>query len=228
MIVSIHQPNYIPWPGFFHKILTTDMMILLDQVQYDDKSFSNRNRIKTPQGPKLLSVPVRLPHYDLRFKDVLIDPVNTAWSRKHIRTLQTNYRKAAHFEELEYGLVEIYDLKWNLLVDLNVALIEWILSYLDVRTKLIRASELNVEGKGNELLLEICRAVGADEFLSGSGARGYIRPEIFEASRVRLRFQHFALPPYPQLYGNFVSNLSILDMLFNLGKSTKALIMEVN
>jgi len=226
VIVAIHQPNYIPWAGFFHKVLKTDAMVLLDNVQYVDKSWSNRNWIKTPNGPLLLSVPVRLPRYDMPFKDVQIDSANPTWGRKHWRTLTQAYLKAPFFRDFSSFLEEAYSTRWNLLIDFNIALIGWTLRCLGAESRLLRASQMQLEGSSNELLINICKYVGADEFLSGSGCFDYIRPEMFRESGIEIYFQDFQCPIYAQLHGPFVPNLSILDMLFNVGRESAQLIRQ--
>lgn len=219
MIVAIHQPNFLPWIGYFYKILKCDIFVFLDNVQYTKNSFINRNKIKTSQGEMWLTVPVSF-DFGQKILEVKINN-NSDWKEKHIKTLELNYKKAPFFKEIYEMIKGIYnEKKWTYLVDLNITLILEICNYLDIRRKFIRASDLEVEGKSTELLISIVKKLGGDMYLSGFGGAKYQEEELFEKSNIKLQYYNFKHPIYNQLWGEFISNLSILDLLFNYGKST--------
>lgn len=218
MRVAIHQPNFLPWLGYFYKMAQCDVFVLLDNVQYTKNSFINRNRIKTPQEVMWLTVPVKIKgRFGQLINNVEID--NTVdWRRKHLGTLETNYRKAKFFEPIFQSLKTIYFMgDWNNLCELNIRLLEWTLSLLKLEKKLIRASDLNVEGESTQLLINIVKKLGGNIYLSGFGGAKYQEEELFKKAGVALTYYSFEHPVYPQLWVGFVPNLSIIDLLFNCG-----------
>jgi hypothetical protein len=217
-VVAIHQPNYLPWLGYFYKIAHCDVFVFLDNVQYEKNGFTNRNKIKTSQGPMWLTVGVLTkgsPHQTVR--EVRIDN-NVAWGEKHWKSMSQNYSKAPCFEEYAERFRSRYHGSWENLADLNEAFVRDICQMLGVASvEFRRASLLDVSGAGSELLAAICRQVGADTYLSGFSGEGYMEKEPFERSAVRIRCYDFAHPDYHQLWGEFVPNLSVVDLLFNEG-----------
>jgi hypothetical protein len=150
-----------------------------------------------------------------RIKD--IETVDSGWERTHWKTLVFNYSRAPYFERLAPRLHEIYKIRWRNLAEISETLIRLVLEYLDLRPVIYRASELEVEGKSSELLVDICRAVGDWEYLSGTGAKDYLDLAVFEREGISVKFQRFSSPMYPQLFGEFIPDLSAIDYLFNCG-----------
>ena len=221
MVVAIHQPNFLPWLGYFYKLGRSDVFVLLDNVQYTKNSFINRNRIKTPQGAKWLTVPVKIKGRSGQLiKDVEIN--NAAdWRKKHLRTLEANYKKARFFEPIFQGLEAVYYAnEWDNLCEFNIRLLKWALSMLKSEKRLIRASELSVGGKGTQLLINIVKALGGNMYLSGFGGVKYQEEGLFREAGITLSYCEFEHPIYPQLWGEFVSNLSVADLLFNCGPAS--------
>lgn len=217
MLISIHQPYYIPWLGLFHKILVTDKIVLLDHVQYADKDMQNRNYIKTHQGRLLLSVPVILPHYDTPANQIKIDNSKN-WRKKHCRSIEMSYRKAKYFDQYIDYFNKLYQKEWEYLVDLNIEVIKFIATELKLNLEFIRSSELDIKAQKNEQLVEICKKVKADAFLSGSfAAKAYLDHDIFPENNIKLYVHDFKHPEYPQLNGEFTPCLSAVDLLFNCG-----------
>jgi hypothetical protein len=166
MIVAIHQPNFLPWLGYFYKIAKCDVFVLLDNVQYVKNSFINRNKIKTPQGAQWLTVPVKTKgRFGQLIKDVEIN--NTVdWRKRHLRTLEMNYKRAKYFEPVFRGVEAIYFARdWQNLCELNIEILKWVVSILGIEKKLMRASELNVKGEGTQLLINIVKEVGGNTYL---------------------------------------------------------------
>jgi hypothetical protein len=219
-IAAIHQPNYIPWLGYFFKIAHSDKFVFLDIVAYSSGSFVNRNSIKTPNGPAWLTVPVVKSG---RFGQ-LVGEVETSniqpWAGRHLATLQSNYGRAPYFKEtlalLEPHFRAATD-KRKSLSNFNIEVICSIATYLRINTQFIRASELNVSGHKTELLLDICRVVGATTYLAGTGGKSYQEDEKFVHAGITPLFSSFSQRSYPQLFGEFVGNLSIVDVLMNCG-----------
>lgn len=221
MIVSIHQPNYFPWPGFFHKIVQSHIFVVFDDVQLPrGKDFIVRNRIKTENGAKWLRVPVKEKSSLKLIQDVEINN-DLKWYEKHWNSIQNNYSAAPFFPKYQNQFHELFKRKWNLLVDLNLEIIYLIMNILKMKTKIVRSSELNVKACGTDKILGIIKKLNADEYLTGygSGSRRYIegKENLFEKNGIKIKKQEFFCPIYSQLFGNFVPDLTICDMLFNIG-----------
>lgn len=217
MRVAIHQPNFCPWLGFFEKVRQADQLVLLDDVQFIKRGFIQRNAIKTPQGKQWLGVPVITKgRYLQQIREVEINQENR-WQEKAVQTLQHAYAGAPAFSTHVDAVQQILKAEFDLLIDLNCQLLDLFFETLGIRIPVIRASALpSVEGTGTERLIRICQAVGAKEYVSGAGGRNYQDEEAFEEAGVQLTYAAFAHPVYPQRFGPFVPNLSVLDYLFNV------------
>ncbi len=216
MILAAHQPQYLPWPGYFNKILHCDIFVILDDVQYKKNEWQNRNKIKTSDGVKWLTVPV---HYKFgqKINEIKIDK-KVFWQKDHIKTIFFNYKKSKFFDEV-YPLVEKFlNKNYDFLVDVNMESIKMVLEYLDIKKKIVKSSDYNVEGEKTLRLVNLCKIFNAGIYLSGKGAKEYIDEELFKANNIKLVYQNYQPKEYPQLFGDFVPNLSIIDMMFNCGK----------
>ena len=226
--IAIHQPNYLPWLGYFHKIQLADEFVILDDVDYQSgnaTSITNRTRIKTANGETLLTIPVLKNHESRHINQVRIDN-KQPWPKKHLRTLQMAYAKSPHFDEV-YALIEaVLSREFERLAPLNQSLIGEICGYLELETPLRLSSSLDgVQAtEKNERIIEICQSLGATAYFSGSGAREYNDEALYLSHNIKLDYTRFAAPVYPQLHGEFVAGLSIVDALFNCGRETKALL----
>jgi hypothetical protein len=218
MIVSIHQPNYIPWLGFFHKIVQSDVYVSLDIVQFTKNSFQNRNKIKTANGEMWLTVPVLTKNKFGQITNEAEINNSVSWGRGHCRSIRQNYGKAAYFKFfIEFFETVYMDENFTKLVDLNETILKFINKTLGIRSKFIKASSLGVQGQGTELLVEICKTIGADTYLSGSGGKKYLEEQRFKDEGIQLIYDNFQHPIYDQLFGPFLPNLSIIDLIFNHG-----------
>jgi len=226
MKVAIHQPQYLPWLGYFDKIDQADCFVLLDDVQFKKNEWQNRNKIKTAAGWQWLTVPV-LHRFPQRICEVRINRTDP-WSRKHLQALTSNYSSAPFFDLHRPFFEEIYGREWTLLVDLNVAAITYLAEALGMRTKLVMASSLPVpaELEATDRLIAICQAVGANTYLSGVGGREYLDLAPFEEAGIGVLFQAFQTRPYPQRFGVFVADLSIVDLLFNCNDQSLQIIRQ--
>jgi len=213
MRIAVLQPGYLPWLGFFDQECSVDTFVLYDDVQYDRRGWRNRNRVKTPDGPVWITVPViQKGKYDQIIRDVRIDN-DRPWRKKHLGTIEAFYKKAPYFETLYPGFTEVLSRNHEYLWKLDFDLILWMNGIIGIDTKIIHASELDVSGNKSERLLEICRSLGADEYYSGAAARHYLDINLFRENGIEVYYQEYIHPVYPQLQGEFISHLSALDLL---------------
>ncbi len=227
MIVAVHQPQYLPWLGYIHKMIQADVFCYLDSVQYRKNEWQNRNRIKTAQKWQWLTVPVchRFPQ---KITEVEINNRHK-WKKKHLQALVTNYSKAPFFDNYFSAFEECFTRDWKWLSELNVFLIEHIRSFLGLQQKpTVLASRLALRDDPTDRLIDICKAVGADTYLSGQDGASYMDLDRFESSNIKAIFQKFNHPVYPQLYEEFQSHLSVMDLLFNCGPQSLAIIRKAN
>jgi hypothetical protein len=218
MRIAIHQSHYLPWQAYFDKIARADLFVVLDDVQFTKNGWQNRNKIKTPQGGIYLTVPVRA-HRGQRIADVAIDP-NRDWARRHWRSLQMSYGRAPFFGWHREALEGLYTTEWPDLLSLNQALLLYCLRALEIATPVVRSSDLSVGGESTMRLIEICRAVGADSYLTGACALdAYLDASAMRAAGISVVVQDWEAPRYRQQYPRtgFVPDLSILDLLLNEG-----------
>lgn len=200
-----------------------------DQVQYQKKNFLNKNYIKGPDGrPLRLTVPVQTSgRFDQRIAETKID--NSApWARKHWKSIQLSYAKAPYFKRYESFFAEVYGREWELLVDLNRHLLDFFIAELGIEVEQVYMREGEFAGAGNELVLDMCKKMGAERYIFGAGGRDYAQEEDFAAAGIELYFQDYIHPQYPQQHGEFVAGSSIVDLLFNCGDSSLEILMAGN
>lgn len=220
MIAAIHQPNFLPWIGYFYKIINSDVFILLDDVQYTKNSFINRNKIKTQNGEQWLTIPVKhTGHFGDLIKDISIDSAEKA-EKKIKGTLIGSYKKAKYFDEV-FNFLEFSFAKESGISSLNDKLIKKVCIYLGINTKIIKSSDLNLsENNSTDKLVNICKDLGADKYLAGFGSKNYQDNEKFKQAGIECEVYDFKHPVYQQLWGDFIPNLSIIDLLFNFGNNS--------
>ena len=227
-IVVIHQPDFIPYLGFFHRFLHADMYIALDHVQfvrYSNRSWTHRDKIKTEQGEKWLSVSIKKAPLDTPINQIELS-TDVDWKQSNLQLLDQNYRKAPFFGELMPEIERLYAQSHRLLRDFNMASIEMLMDMLDVRTPWVWSSRLAPVGAKNEMLVDLLKKVSATHYLSGVGAWDYFQPEPFAAAGIEVIWQNFTHPVYKQQFGEFVPYLSSLDVLFNHGINASREIMR--
>jgi hypothetical protein len=224
--IGIHQPNFLPYAGFFKKVLLSDILVILDNVQYSKNGFINRNRIKTPSGPLWITVPVKTSgKFQQPINEVEISEI-VDWRRKHLHTLEQNYKKAPFFNEVFQILSRIYENKTNSLSEMNINFIKAICEYLDIKPQFEIASKIQTEGVSTARLVEICQHFMGDIYIYGKGGDNYMNFYEFRDAGIQLELCEYANPEYPQLGADFEPNLSIVDMLFNVGKEAEKIIQQ--
>lgn len=227
MIVSANQPYFAPYPGFFFKAQLSDVFVILDDVQFPRKTtWITRNRFKNDQGTLWMTIPVWKKGLGLQqISDVRICHSGN-WRKKHLRSLQSAYAHAPflpdHLEPMERVLSNSYER----LVDLNMVIINYVLGFLAIETRIVQMSELGVQGKGERLIVDICKSLGATQFMVQSSGLAYYDPIRFTSEGIEL--VTFKKPEivYPQLWGDFIANLSILDMMFTCGPKTREILFK--
>ena len=223
MVVAAHQPQYLPWLGYFHKIDRADIFVLLDNVQYKKNEWQNRNRIKTAQGWQWLTVPVLYKYPQLINEVMINNRVN--WQHKQRQATLSNYRRAPYYERLEGFLEDIFSSSWQLISHLNVAVVKRLTAILGIDTPLYIASELGEFPEDpDERLIAITKHFRADTYLAGAGGRGYMDLDKYSQSGIEVIFQDFKHPVYSQLFGEFEPFMSVIDLIFNHGDKSLTII----
>ena len=213
-VVAIHQPEYLPWLGFFKKMMNVELFVFLDDVQFRKKGWQNRNRIRINDGTTLLSIPVHTHSYP-KINEVTIDNEKN-WSIRHKKSILYNYARAPYFDEIKDFIESIFEKKFQYLVDLNTEIIKFIMNELEIKSKIVFSSELEISKKDSDRVLDICKAVGADHYITGTfWAESNLRVEEFKKSNIDVEFQKFQHPIYKQIHGEFIPEMSIIDLLFN-------------
>lgn len=217
MIVAIHQPNFLPWLGFFYKMVRADMFVLLDSVAFAKGSYTNRIKIKSAAGPAWLTVPVLTSgKLGQPIRETQCTPT-VDWRAKLVRTLETNYGGCPFFGAYGPDVCQIISSSGDSLAELNITLVRHMAAKLDIHTPVVRSSELRAEGKATELLIAICKELGAETYLSGSGGANYQDEQSFAAAGLKLIYANYRHPTYRQAFGEFAGGLSIVDLVFNCG-----------
>lgn len=226
MIVSVHQPQYLPWLGYFDKILKSDIFVFLDNVQYKKREFQNRNKIRAKNGWLWLTVPVITKSlFYQKISEVKID--NTQhWQKEHWETIKMYYRSSKYFENYKDFFEKSYNQEWTKLTDLNVTIIKYLLECLEIKIPLLFESELGINGEATERIINICKKLNADTYLSGIGGKDYLDEELMKKEKIKLIYQDFKHPEYPQVYPGFELYMSAIDLLFNGGPESKKILMN--
>ena len=214
--VSIHQPDFLSYIGFFNKINKSDIFVILDDVRMSKSGWTHRDQIKTINGTVWLTIPIKKIKNEKKIRLTEINN-NNNWKSKHLNLIYENYKKAQFFDETFDMLKEIYSFNTNKLIEFNLNSIKKIFKILNIKKKIIFLSDLNVNGEKNELLINILNKLEAKYYLSGDGARNFLDIEKFYQNGLKIVFNKFKHPVYNQLHGEFVCNLSIIDIFFNCG-----------
>ncbi len=223
-LISIRQPGYLPFLGFFKKIESSDVFVFLDDVQFEKNDWDNRNKIKTIDGSAWLTIPV-FHKFGTKLNEIKIDNTQE-WNKKHRKTIETNYQKSEYFSKYWEDIELILSKKWEKLIDLNFEFITYFMKKLEITTPTVKSSELKIEKIGSDRLLEICKKLNSDTYLSGELGINYLDEDIFSKNNVDIIYEKFIHPTYKQDHGEFLPNMSIIDILFNEGENAAKILKE--
>ena len=228
MILTAHQPVYLPWLGLFHKIALADEFISFDQVQYVPKDWINRNKVLGSGGPTWLTVPcIKVGRFESTISQTKIDSTSN-WASKHWKTLRLCYGKAPFFKRYADFFEDTYGRQWELLSDLNMHMLKWFLGELGIKVPVKSAGEYQFKGEKSALVLDMCKQLGAELYIFGALGRDYADQAAFADAGVKIMFQDYVHPTYTQTQRGFVSHLAIVDLLFNCGPSSFDILMTGN
>jgi len=213
--VAIHQPQYLPWLGYFDKLDSADVFIVLDTVQFKKHEWQNRNRIRVKDGWQWLTVPI-IDRFPERIDRVEVN-ARTDWQRKHCQALRLHYGRAPFWEPLGPELLALLQRPWSRIGELNVAVTDLLCRHLGIRTTRVLASSLAAREEPTDRLIDLCRAVGGTVYLAGQSGPAYMDVERLVEAGISVQVQAYAHPEYPQRYQPFVSHLAVVDLLFNCG-----------
>ena len=218
------QPAYIPWLGYFDRISKSDIHIVLDDVTMDKSSktkFTNRNKIRTPNGWSWLTVPLQsVARSDEKvISDLEISP-GMNWSEKHWKTIQSNYSRSNYYSDHSDYFENFYRQDWNNLAPMLQESTRYLLQKLGIQTQQLMSSELSPQSKKADLILELCTKVGATTYLSGPFGREYLDEEAFSRAGIELKYHDYVHPTYTQCFGDFEPYMSVVDLLFNHGEKS--------
>jgi len=225
MRIGILQPGYLPWLGFFEQLSKSDVFVIYDDVQYDKNGWRNRNKIKNVQGPQWLTVPV-----SVKFSEhpMVVDvKINNRinWRKDHLLSIKHAYSKAPFYQDYIPIFEKEYSKGWENLADLDMHFILKLSEVLGLRDKkIVRSSTIDVTGDKIERLVKICKMFDADTFYEGAAGKDYIDVKHFKDSGIKVEFQEYKHPVYKQLHGEFIPYMSVIDLLFNHGKESLAII----
>lgn len=217
-VAVIHQPDFLPYLGFFHRLLHADIFVLLDHVQFvtnGRNSWTHRDKIKTAKGEQWLTVGVKKVSLGTPINQVML--ADTDWRLENLNLLKENYRNAPFYSEIFPWLEALYATPCERLVEFNAASIQLLMDWFELEIPVLYSSNLDPVGRKNELLVDILGKIEATDYLSGVGARSYFAPEPYESAGIAVRWQEFSHPQYTQQFGEFISYLSSIDTFFNCG-----------
>ena len=228
MILTAHQPVYLPWLGLFHKIALAETFVYFDQVQYLPKDWMNRNKIRTKSGSIWLTVPVlRKGYRDLKTSEIEINN-SIDWQKKHLRSISLNYKKSPYFENYIPFFEDVYSKKWKFLGELNEYMLKWFLDELGIKVNFLNANDFKFQGEKSSLILNMCKELNASTYIFGVLGKDYADVQEFEKNKIGLIFQNYNHPKYSQLYREFISHMSVIDLLFNHGPKSLEIILSNN
>lgn len=233
MIVTIHQPEHLPWLGLFNKIAKCEKFVILDSVQFEKNYFQNRNRILGTNGVQWIGIPVsNKEHMDgsIATTEIAIDPKNNKWKNKYLQTIKQSYGKYPYFDEVYQVLEDAINIETKYFCEINISIIKNFCEALDIHPEYIRSSELDVKGLKSDLILDICKVTNATLYIAGPSGRDYLDMGSFKKEGIEVKFNDYYHPIYPQKKTDeFISHLSALDLFMNVGfKEAKKIIMQNN
>lgn len=228
-IVVIHQPDFIPYLGFFDRLAKADIYVVFDNVQYvrSSRGWTSRDKIKTIKGEKWISISTQKADRDTPINQILLSD-DTCWKENNLNLIKENYRKCEYFNEIFPYIEKLYSFQCNRMMDFTLESIKMLIELFDIDIDIVMASSLNPVGKNNALIIDIMQKLGCTNYLSGIGARDYYIPELYDQAGINVIWQDFKHPVYPQQFGEFIPYLSSIDLLFNCGIEESRRILKGN
>jgi len=224
--IAIHQPQYMPWLGYFHKMSGVDLFVLLDDVQFKKNEWQHRNRIRNSRGWQWLSVPTTY-KYPQKINEVGIDN-SQEWRKNHLASIATCYGKSRFGKEYMPLFEDFFKNEFLTIDRLNLASVNILAGIMGISTTVECSSGHPVDGASTERLVAICRHFKADTYLAGAGGHDYMDLSLFEAANIRVEFQDFKVPRYPQHWSvdgdDFIPGLSAIDLVFNCGPDSRKIL----
>ncbi|MFC1623828.1 WbqC family protein [Candidatus Omnitrophota bacterium] len=228
MKISIQQPEFFPWLGYFDKLYQVDKVVFLDNVQFKKRYFENRNKVRTRDGWMWLNTPVKTKgRYTQKIMDAEIDN-SKPWQKRIVSAIRCNYRRAPYWEYYGESICGIVSRPYKFLVDFNLSVILFLMEKLGVKREWCLSSALSTEDLGSDLILEICRKMQATDYLSGKDGKSYLKEDGFVKNGIKLHYQNFIHPVYKQFHGGFFEGMSVIDLLFNHGSESTDIIKGIN
>lgn len=229
MILSGHQPNYLPYPGLIGKIMMSDKFIYVTKVQYERKSWQNRNRIKGTNNDIMLTVPtLKRGKLDQFISDVKINN-DIDWRKKHFNSINLNYKKTKYYNRYIDFFEEIYKKEWEYLCELDIYIMNYLLNELGINTEILYDRDFDFQGHKTEFLVDMCKKTECDTYMSNKGSESYVDLNVFSNSNINHIYMEYIGSTYEQRFKGFISNLSIIDMLFNCGDiHTKKILEDIS
>ena len=225
MRVSIHQPAYLPWLGYFDKIQNSDIHVIVDSAHFEKNSFINRNKIRSKRGEMWETIPVKTSgnYGNLEIRRLEISQARD-WQRKHWHAIECNYRKCKYFEAYAEEYAKLYRQEWKSFMPFALRLLKIHLKHLDIETEIVRSSDLQATGQKSELILNICKELGATKYISGKLGKNYLKTDDFVKNEISISYQNYRHPIYEQRWKGFIDNLAVIDLLFNEGTNSQDII----
>jgi hypothetical protein len=220
MLIGIIQSNYLPWRGYFDFIDDVDLFVIYDDMQYTKNDWRNRNRIKTPQGPAWVTIPIKQLSVNQLIQDTVIDD-RKDWRRKHLASIYHNYHRCRGFDWIYPELKDVLQRDITKLSELNVELIKMVCQKLEVTTPIVLSSSIDVTGAKTNRIIRVVKALGGNAYLSGPAAKCYLNGDAFKAEGIQLLYKQYDYPSYAQPWGEFVSAVSVIDLLASMGEDSK-------
>lgn len=222
--ISVHQPGYLPWLGFFKKVQSSDIFVFLDDVQFEKNGWHNRNKIFSGEDSMWLTVPVHV-KFGMNLNEVRID-YSSNWIKKHEKSIEMNYGKSSFFDKYWSDFKKIYEKKHEFLINLNMEIIKKSIEILNIKTETILSSSLDIKEKKSARILQICQSLNASTYIAGTLGKNYIDTNDFEKKNINVIFQNFQHPTYSQKSKSFLPNMAIIDLLFNEGNNAEQILKE--
>lgn len=228
MIITAHQPNYLPWLGLFHKTSLADTICILDSVQFSKGDFINRNKIKVAHGDAWLTIPIKSKGSSRKSINE-IECTNDNWKKSHLALIGASYRDAQYFDTYWESFSNmLHEIDTHLISNINIALLQFLLSILGIEIELVRSSKLEINKKKSDFLVEMCQKLNSNIYISGYYGRNYLEKEKFSEAGIEVRIQKYKHPIYNQQFGDFKADLSIVDLIFNHGPRSLDILLKDN